>query len=157
MLCIVDSYKWFRHTLLERDLPVNTEQLYNICTIVGPTLYKMLYTCFTFTGNGLEIAWYPTLVSVLQCSAKCGKGHKERAVKCRFPNGIILADSECDATVQPTERLTCIVRPCPKTTLINSIIATPTLSPDRRYNSPSTESWTIRPTQWRTGGWTTVS
>ena len=88
-------------------------------------------------------------VTVLQCSATCGKGVKKRAVRCIASRGLALSDGECNAASRPHEEATCYLPACETTTIYTT--ATTSISSS---SSVTHDQSTI---QWRTGSWTPVS
>ncbi|ESO96234.1 hypothetical protein LOTGIDRAFT_174945 [Lottia gigantea] len=75
------------------------------------------------------------------CSVSCGKGHKERAVKCRLKE-VLQDDSVCDASKRPVDRQPCYREGC-GTTVGLPIQEKTTLYPQQAY--------------WRFGSWTECS
>ncbi|KAK6176237.1 hypothetical protein SNE40_014557 [Patella caerulea] len=75
------------------------------------------------------------------CSVTCGKGHEERAVKCRLQD-VLQEDSICDASKRPVDQQPCYRDGC-QTTPSLSDVETTSSYPDQAY--------------WRFGSWTECS
>ena len=93
----------------------------------------------------------------LQCSVTCGKGIKQRIVRCRGASGIPLRSAECNAATRPWTQTICYQPSCETRAIVvresQTFVHSPPPPADPETASPPSNRWI----SWRTGGWTGCS
>lgn len=69
-----------------------------------------VFTTFFSTVSYSNIIYCKVIL--LQCSATCGSGKKQRAVNCQDNNGNKVNESQCSHLTKPESVDSCMLKPC---------------------------------------------